>query len=651
MPGMSHPSCRPMILRSPGTGQVVRVNRQFTDELGLTLKELQGRPLLEWIHPEDRGTLERGMKAGAGTVLARHETPTGDWVPFEWHVKPHAGGTSLLGLRHCDPPAVEDRPVPAPARRNSLAETLDAMALIVEDTNPGMLCSILLVEPGQECISVGAGPSLPDEYNAAVEGLHIGPAVGSCGTAAFWNVPIVVENIAEDPLWEGLRHAAELAGVLACWSHPITSTDGEVLGAMALYYTEPRAPARHQMDALDIATRMVALAIERERLEEQLLQSAKMEALGVLAGGIAHDFNNFLAIVVGNAELALRKLDGESDVVPHLREIVTASVNATDLCNQMLAYAGRGPLSTERLDCNALIEEIGGLLRVALSKKASFAFELCDEPLGVVADLSQLRQVIMNLITNASEAIGDHEGLIAIGTAARSYTSEELELLYPDPSLEAGEYVELWVRDTGPGMSRRTQERIFDPFFTTKSTGRGLGLAAVQGIVRGHGGAISLWSEVGAGTRFSVLLPRVSLPVEDRITREDAGTVPSDACILVVDDEPKVLDVLSGILDSNGYAVLRAADGSEAIDIFRTNADSIDCVILDLSMPKLDGLEVFTALQKIHPDVRVILSSGFTEHEIISRFHGAGLAGVVQKPTRIDVLLAKIDEALSTPAV
>ena len=632
----------PMVLWAVDSNEVLRVSRTFVEALGLSRDELSSSALLEWIHEEDRAGLEARLKAGEGCVTARHRTADGGWMAFDWQVRRQGGMRIVMGLggRGCASVVQEV----STSLRATMAETLDAMARIVELKNPGLLCSILLVDEAHERVTVGAGPSLPAEYNAAVEGLAIGPAVGSCGTAAFWNVPVVVEDIAQDPLWRELRETAALAGVGACWSHPITSTAGEVLGAMALYDTRPSVPTQHQMDELEIAARMVGMAVERDRLEAQLREATKMEAIGVLAGGIAHDFNNLLTTVMGNAELLMSTMaDGEATQM--LQEIVTASVNATGLCNQMLTYAGRGAVSTETLECNELVRELGGLLQVALSKKASLVYELHPEPLGLLVDRSQLRQVIMNLITNAAEAIGEREGRIVLGSGVRTFATEDQPGAVPAP----GEYVHLWVSDSGVGMEPRTQARMFDPFFTTKPTGRGLGLAAVKGIVHGHRGSIQVDSSPGRGTRVSIWLPRVPLGAQapSGKTTQGAGGVP--ARLLVVDDEEHVRRVLAGILESAGHEVLEAGDGEEAIDVFRREGDGIDCVLLDLSMPKLDGEEVFAELRRIRPGVRVVLSSGFTEQEILDRFQGAGLAGVIQKPAQMHVLLAKIAEALVEP--
>ncbi len=645
MPSISK---HPMLLRSTVPGEVPRINGAFTNEYALELEDLIARPLIEWVHPDDRQALQHVLDTGEGEVLARHLTGQDDWRMLRWRVKTDDGRTVALAMSHGANQETVKVPEPHTKRKSTLTETLESMVHIVESKADGCRCSILLVESDGEHVSVGAGPSMPEEYNLKVQGLRIGPTVGSCGTAAFWNVPVVVENIAEDSLWKDLREAAKIAGVAACWSVPVTgSTGDDVLGAMALYKDEPSAPGIHDMELLEISARMVGLAIERARLEEQLREATKTEAIGVLAGGIAHDFNNLMSAVMGNAEIAEMEIADDSPARIYLERIISTSVAASDLCKQMLAYAGRGSSSKEALDANLLVKELGDLMTAAISKKVTMSFELADSPLGVIGDQSHLRQVFMNLMTNASDAIENEVGSISVETRSVSLDREHIEQLHSYPRLKPGDYVRVRITDTGVGMSPDTRAKIFDPFFTTKATGHGLGLAAVLGIVKSHKGAISVESEEGVGTAFSVWLPLVSLAPERETASSSTAVAPQSARILVADDVQSVRMVTASMLESAGYTVVEVEDGQEAVEVFRRDPEAFDCVLLDLNMPKLDGEEAFAELQGIRSDVRVILNSGFTEEEMLTRFQGAGLAGVIHKPAPMAVLLEKVEKALT----
>ncbi len=478
-----------------GGSKLVRVSPSYAEAVGITSEELATEPLLHWIHPEDRDALASLLEARHGQVVARHKTRDA-WLQLYWTVREHSGKLAVLGqVADCaERPKQDSQPEPD-GKKEALEITLETMAKIVEAKHPGMMCSILLVDESSKKVSVGAGPSLPNEYNEAVEGLRIGPSVGSCGTAAFWNCPVVVEDIAKDPLWKDLRGAAKIAGVASCWSHPITGSDGTVIGAMALYNCSPRRPSQHHMDGLAIATHMVGLAIERDRLENKLIQGTKTEALGVLAGGIAHDFNNKLAAIMGNAEMALETMPESAAVSSMMHEIIAASMNAADLCKQMLAFVGVGTMNIKVVDCNDLVTDIAGLLKVALAKKTELHYKLQGGNLNIKADRSQIQQVLMNLIANASEAIGDSKGNIEIGTRIHQELNQ----------------IQLWVSDTGKGIEESERSKVFDPFFTTKTFGRGLGLSAAQGIIRRHGGAITLEGGRGQGTTFSIFLPRIAM--------------------------------------------------------------------------------------------------------------------------------------------
>ncbi len=386
---------------------------------------------------------------------------------------------------------------------------------------------------------------------------------------------------------------------------------------------------------------------QRQRLEDQMLRAQKLESLGVMAGGIAHDFNNLLVGVLGNAGLAMMELPPESPVRETVRQIQTAARRAAELCRQMLAYSGKGKLVVQPLDVSKLVQEMAHLLEAAVSGKARVHYDFAEDLPPVRGDASQLTQVIMNLVTNASEAIGESSGTITLRTGAMEVDRKYLATTYLGEELPEGDYVYLEVSDTGCGMDRQTQDSMFDPFFTTKFVGRGLGLAAVMGIVRGHRGAAKVYSEPGRGTTFKVLLPRDGRQTEQV---ETAGDGPpgwrGTGTLLVVDDEESARAVSKAALQSCGFQVLTAADGQEGVRVFREHADEIVAVILDLTMPHMNGEQAFTGLRRIRKDVPIILASGYAQEEVVCRFAGKGVAGFVRKPYEPQDLLAKVREAL-----
>jgi two-component system cell cycle sensor histidine kinase/response regulator CckA len=398
--------------------------------------------------------------------------------------------------------------------------------------------------------------------------------------------------------------------------------------------------------ARDISARKRAEE-ERRQLEARVQQAQKLESLGVLAGGIAHDFNNLLVGILGNADLALDQLSPVSPARPLLQDIELAAKRAADLTRQMLAYSGKGRFVIEPLDLNEVVAEMAHLLEVSISKKAILKYNYADNLPAVQADGTQIRQVIMNLITNASEALGGRSGVISVSTGAMECNRDYLRETYLDEDLPDGVYVYLEVTDTGCGMDEETRQKIFDPFYTTKFTGRGLGLAAVLGIMRGHQGALKVQSEPGRGTTFRILLPALA---EGRAERREQPALASGSrrtgTILLVDDEETVRAVGRRFLERAGFNVLTGSDGPQALELFRRHADDIVCVVLDLTMPHMDGEEAFRELSAVRADVRVIMSSGYNEQEVAQRFAGAGLAGFIQKPYRGSELLAKVDEAL-----
>jgi PAS domain S-box-containing protein len=387
---------------------------------------------------------------------------------------------------------------------------------------------------------------------------------------------------------------------------------------------------------------------ERRKLELQVMQTQKLESLGVLAGGIAHDFNNLLTTILGNVDLAMCELSPTSAERGFLSDIERASRRAADLCRQMLAYSGKGRFIVQPLSLNELVEEMTHLLSVSISKKAIINYNLAHGLSAVMADATQLRQVVMNLITNASEAIGDQSGVISLTTGAMDCDDAYLKGLESGGgSLPAGRYVYLEVGDTGHGMDRETMARIFDPFFTTKFTGRGLGLAAVQGIVRGHKGGLRVYSEAGKGTTFKVLLPAESRPAETLSAKAAAdGTWQGHGLVLLADDEAPIRNMGRLMLERAGFQAITAADGREALELFRERQHDLRLVVLDLTMPYLDGEACFREMRRLAPEVKVIMTSGYNEQDVISRFVGKGLAGFVQKPYTSGDLIPKVRAAL-----
>ncbi|GFO54943.1 hypothetical protein GMSM_19500 [Geomonas sp. Red276] len=379
------------------------------------------------------------------------------------------------------------------------------------------------------------------------------------------------------------------------------------------------------------------------QLEKQLMQAQKLESLGVLAGGIAHDFNNILMAIIGNADLALRKVPKESPVCDNLEEINRSAGRAADLARQMLAYSGKGKFVVESIDLNRLVDEMLHMLKVSISKMAVLRFNPGANLPTMEADATQIRQVIMNLIINASEAIGERSGVVAINTGFMECDRDYLKHNWVDEGIAEGSYVFLEVCDTGCGMDEATKAKVFDPFFTTKFTGRGLGMAAVQGIVRGHKGSIRVYSELGKGTTFKLLFPASDQPAALSTESPEEDGWRGSGTVLLVDDEETVRATGGKMLRELGFEVVVACDGREALDRFRLAGD-VSLVVLDLTMPHMDGERCFRELKALDPRVKVIMSSGYNEQDVTQKFVGKGLAGFIQKPYKLSDLKKVIQE-------
>lgn len=397
-------------------------------------------------------------------------------------------------------------------------------------------------------------------------------------------------------------------------------------------------------DADSIAI-MVRDVSERERMQEELRRAQKLESLGILAGGVAHDFNNFLVTILCNASLLAEHLpDGRG--THYVQKILNASRRASDLTRQMLTYAGGARLEVQPTDLNELIEELIELMRAAVARNVRITTDLTPALPRIDGDSSQLQQVLMNLLLNAAEAIGDRPGEVTLRTRTESYTAAGLAADFAGFDCRAGDYVILEVRDNGCGMTPETRARIFDPFFTTKFTGRGLGLAMILGIVRAHHGCVCVNSAVGRGTTFKIALPAAKGAIRSRPPAPRPAALRRGATILVIDDDADIRDVVTDLLEARGVRVLTAVDGEHGLTTFAEAADSIDLVLLDLTMPGMSGQEVFARLRAIRADVPVIVSSGYSEQDASLRFPLEQIAGFVQKPYTAGALVEKMGSVL-----
>ncbi|GMQ99673.1 MAG: hypothetical protein BMS9Abin18_0496 [Zetaproteobacteria bacterium] len=754
--------------------------------------------------------------------------------------------------------------------KQDLESVLEALVFRVEKFCPGMVCSILLLDHKGKRLLHGAAPHLPEAWNNAVNGVEIGPCAGSCGTAAYRKQCVVVENVATDPLWAPYREMALHHGLHACWSQPVMDAEENVLGTFAMYYTGVRSPSDHEIQVIESAANLAAIAIEHTRKEETLHQlvevipdavvmhcqgkivyanaaaaklfgttahdgmlgmpilnfvptdmhsmvegrmdkaihvpmplieerlqrldgsvfdaevtalpvkyqgkpateviihdlsarkeaeaearrlrvavehapegifiadedgrivycnaafaqeaglepdqmlgkyaaelgggnkddahyrkilsrlnrgeswegeftvsnargskrtvirkvapvteagethyhvgidfdmtekyeqqaklehTQRLESLGVLAGGIAHDFNNILTAILGNASLARMKLKHASPAQAHLHKIEVSSRRAGKLCHQMLAYAGKGKRVAKPMNISALVNDISAILEVSLGKNVTLEKRLETSLPSIEADEAQMEQVIMNLITNANEAMQGKNGSITITTGVMQGDAAYLRDCLGTENPQECQYVFLEVSDNGCGMNAQTKTRMFDPFFTTKRTGRGLGMSAVLGIVSQHHGALHLHSREGEGTTFRILFPGIEHRVKD-VQNSEGQEVNTrfSGMALVVDDEEIVRETASSLLKHMGFDVLVAKDGQAGVEAFRKNKDTITVVLLDMNMPRMNGKEACRKMKNMRPNIPIILASGYSETHLSDDFMKKRTAGFLHKP-------------------
>ena len=507
----------------------------------------------------------------------------------------------------------------------------------VAERVPGMVYQFRLNTDGSSCFPY-ASEALHEIYRVTPESVRVSAAK-------------VLAAVHPDDLAAVNASMQKSAKQLTPWNHEyrVKFADGTERWLLG------RAQPQREADGATLWHGFVTDVTERKAaeaavqvFERKIQETQKLESLGVLAGGIAHDFNNILTGVLGNASLASLELPPEAPAQSYLESIRLGSLRAADLCKQMLAYSGQGRFVVKRHSLNALVRETTQLLQLSISKHALLRFNLQPDLPAIEADATQIRQVIMNLVINSSEAIGAKGGEIRLNTGLTRVDLTYLDATVLAPDIPEGTYVHLEVGDTGCGMSAETQRKIFEPFYTTKFTGRGLGLAAVLGIVRGHGGALKVYSELGRGTTFKLLFP-----CADGIAEAEGGDAAEPApwraqgTVLVVDDEETVRSTATLMLRKMGFDVALATDGREAVRMFAANPGGYALVLMDLTMPLLDGREAYGELRRIREDVRVVVMSGFNEQEVVSQFSGQGIAGFLQKPFLFETLSATVGKVLA----
>jgi len=531
-----------------------------------------------------------------------------------------------------------------------LADVLDRLMRLAETRFEGLLASVLLLDPEGKRLRHAAAPSLPAAYMRAIDGTPIGPSVGSCGSAAYRKEMVIVTDIETDPLWAPYKHLAKPYGLRACWSAPIVSRRGKVLGTFAMYYREVRSPGRAELRLLKATTHFAGIAIEKAQLEERLRQVQKMEAFGQLAGGIAHDFNNVLTAIKGNLSLLQTAQLSESERTSITNEISDAADRAASLTRHLMSFSRRQLMQPQAIDLNEVVAAVVKMLRRLIGEHIILETRYVQEAVPVYADASMLEQVLVNLAVNSRDAMREGGRLtletsrVRVGKSGSSHSRK----------IRPGQYARLSVTDTGVGIPAEHLSRIFEPFFTTKELGQGtgLGLSTVLNIVEQHRGWIEVKSQVSIGTTFNLYLP---WSVKNKSTATPAAEEPpiprGAETILLVEDEETVRRSIAHLLTRYGYRIHAATSGATALEIWRQHHQSIQLVVADVVMPGgVSGRALFDQMRSEEPDLKVIFCSGYTDEILGDDALLRQNPNFIEKPFAPEQLVRKIRGCLDREA-
>lgn len=662
------------ILLLDENGRLLQFNSALCHLTGRSRLELESMKLQDVVSPdraaEVGGRIQQILASGKAVFDSEYMHISGRAVPIQGHARSVVIGQSQLVLSVVRDISAQ-RAIEQTLKKGELCERVRAQMLerivaneplpqllvfiasAFENECPGALCSIMLAdEEGKRLLSTAA-PSLPDFYSSATNRSRIAEGVGACGTAAFRKQRVVIEDIDTHPFWKGFTPAQE-AGLRSCWSEPIISSNGQLLGTFAVYHRQPSVPGDEEIHLIEQAVAFTAIALERSRsklerakLEHQLGQSQKMEAIGHLAGGLAHDFNNLLTPIIIYAGLLKRLLANEEKLLPKIEGILNASQKASDLTQQLLSFGRKQVMQMVVVDLNEVISSFYSIMRRTVRESIDIVLQLSSQAAIITADRSKLDQVILNMAINAQDAISD-TGKILIETGQVMIDDEYSRL---HPGMKAGTYILMVFKDNGCGMGAETLRHIFEPFYTTKKVGQGtgLGLANVYGIVKQHNGYIEAVSEVGSGTTFNMYFPQVNEQPDKASGTElySGSDFAGSGTILLVEDNEMVRIMTAELLEGFGYRVYMAEDPIKALELVKNIAEKIDLLITDVIMPGMNGQQLYERIKVERTDIeRVLYVSGYTGTAIVTGISSEGNIHFLPKPFTVDALMVKVRELL-----